>query len=59
MIGYVRFGDADDSQAFKEVFYILAEVLKVDSNQWQEEAVTVVSGEVSDTDEESPADATQ
>ena len=54
-----EFGDADDFQAFKEVFYILAEVLKVDSNQWQEEAVTVVSGEVSDTDEESPADATQ
>ena len=52
-------GNADDFQAFKEVFYILAEVLKVDSNQWQEEAVTVVSGEVSDTDEESPADATQ
>ena len=54
-----EFGDADDFQAFKEVFYILAEVLKVDSNQWQEEAVTAVSGEVSDTDEESPADATQ
>ena len=52
-------GNADDFQAFKEVFYILAEVLKVDSNQWQEESVTVVSGEVSDTDEESPADATQ
>ena len=52
-------GNADDFQAFKEVFYILAEVLKVDSSQWQEEAVTVVSGEVSDTDEESPADATQ
>ena len=54
-----EFGNADDFQAFKEVFYILAEVLKVDSNQWQEEAATVVSGEVSDTDEESPADATQ
>ena len=54
-----EFGNADDFQAFEEVFYILAEVLKVDSNQWQEEAVTVVSGEVSDMDEESPADATQ
>ena len=54
-----EFGDADDFQAFKGVFSILAEVLKVDSTQWQGEAATVVSGEVSDTDEESPVDATQ
>ena len=54
-----EFGDADDFQAFKGVFSILAEVLKGDSTQWQGEAATVVSGEVSDTDEESPVDATQ
>ena len=54
-----EFGEAADFQAFKEVFYILAEVLKVDSTQWQEDAVAVVSGEVSDTDEESLVDATQ
>ncbi len=54
-----EFGNANDFQAFKEVFYILATVLKVDSSQWQEQAETIVSGEVTDTDEESPVDATQ
>ena len=52
------YGDVEDFQAFREVLYILAEVLKVDSTKWQEEAVTVASSEVSDTDEESPINAT-
>ena len=50
-------GDVEDFRVFKEVLHILAEVLKIDSNKWQEEAVTFAGGEVSDTDEESLVDA--
>ena len=49
-----QFGDAGDFQAFNEVFDILAKVLKVDAAQWQEGPMP--SGEVSGTDQESPAD---
>ena len=54
-----EFGDADDFESFSEIFYILAEVLKVDSNQWPEKAIAIVSGEASEADEEASVDATQ
>ena len=49
-----EFGDAADFQAFRDVFYILAEVLKADATQWQEDPMASV--EVSGTDEQSPMD---
>ena len=53
-----EYGDAEDFQAFNEVLHILAEVLKADSTQGQEEAVAVASDEVSGTDEQSLVDTT-
>ena len=53
-----EYGDAEDFQAFNEVLHTLAEVLKADSTQGQEEAVAVASDEVSGTDEQSLVDTT-
>ena len=49
-------GDVEDFEAFKEVLHILAEVLKVDSSQSQDEGGTAAGGKASDTDEEYPVD---